>query len=87
MIWAGDCKIGRAMGGGGLIIWRLLPLNINVTKAARSYEVKRGNDMGDTFVNRALEKPVYFDDLPHPVYIPKIGYKSVEELETQTILP
>ncbi|GBP14607.1 Putative 115 kDa protein in type-1 retrotransposable element R1DM [Eumeta japonica] len=52
-----------------LILSRLLPLDIRVKEAAWLYEVKRGKDLGDTFVDRELEKPVYFGDLPHPAHL------------------
>ncbi|GBP56165.1 Zinc finger protein 287 [Eumeta japonica] len=62
-----------------LILSRLLPLDIRVREAACLYEVKRGKDLGDTFVDRQLETSVYFDDLPHPAHVPEIGYESIEE--------
>ncbi|GBP08074.1 Putative 115 kDa protein in type-1 retrotransposable element R1DM [Eumeta japonica] len=68
-----------------LILSRLLPLDIRVREAAWLYEVKRGKDLGDTFVDRELEKPVYFGDLPHPAHVPEIGYESVEDLDPQTV--
>ncbi|GBP69282.1 hypothetical protein EVAR_57526_1 [Eumeta japonica] len=40
---------------------------------------------GGTFVDRKLEKPVYFDDLPHPVHVPKIEYENVEDLDSQIL--
>ncbi|GBP72929.1 hypothetical protein EVAR_41145_1 [Eumeta japonica] len=49
------------------------------------YEVKRGKNVGDTFVDWELERPVYFGDLPHPAHVPEIGCKSVEDLESQTM--
>ncbi|GBP95481.1 hypothetical protein EVAR_65212_1 [Eumeta japonica] len=68
-----------------LILSRLLPLDIRVSEAAWLYEVKRGKDLGDNFVDRELERPVYFGDLPHPAHVPEIGYESVEDLDFQTI--
>ncbi|GBP85095.1 Putative 115 kDa protein in type-1 retrotransposable element R1DM [Eumeta japonica] len=68
-----------------LILARLLPLDIRVREAAWLYEVKRGKDLGDTFVDRELERPVYFGDLPHPAHVPEIGYESVEDLDPQTV--
>ncbi|GBP15051.1 hypothetical protein EVAR_6691_1 [Eumeta japonica] len=64
---------------------RLLPLDIRVREAAWLYEVKRGKDLGDTFVDRELERPVYFGDLPHPAHVPEIGYESVENFDSQTV--
>ncbi|GBP64372.1 hypothetical protein EVAR_14941_1, partial [Eumeta japonica] len=49
------------------------------------YEVRRSKDLGDTFVERELERPVYFGDLPHPAHVPEIGYESVEDLDSQTV--
>ncbi|GBP01034.1 hypothetical protein EVAR_2308_1 [Eumeta japonica] len=49
------------------------------------YEVKCVKDLGDTFLDRELEKPVYFDDLPHPAHVPEIRYKSVWDLDFQTL--
>ncbi|GBP26664.1 Putative 115 kDa protein in type-1 retrotransposable element R1DM [Eumeta japonica] len=57
-----------------LMLSRLLPLDIRMREAAWFYEVKRGKDLGDTFVDRELERPVYFYDLPHPAHLPEIGY-------------
>ncbi|GBP72814.1 hypothetical protein EVAR_40315_1 [Eumeta japonica] len=37
------------------------------------------------FVDRELERPVYFGDLPHPAHVPEIGYESVEDLDPQTV--
>ncbi|GBP84502.1 hypothetical protein EVAR_12641_1 [Eumeta japonica] len=68
----------------GLILSRLHPLDIRVREAAWLYEVKRGKDLEDTFVDRELETPVYFSDLPHPAHVPEIGYESVEDMETKT---
>ncbi|GBP14791.1 hypothetical protein EVAR_75387_1 [Eumeta japonica] len=36
-----------------------------------------------TFVDRELERPVYFGDLPHPAHVSEIGYESVEDLGSQ----
>ncbi|GBP90798.1 Putative 115 kDa protein in type-1 retrotransposable element R1DM [Eumeta japonica] len=36
-------------------------------------------------VDRELEKPVYFGDLPHPANVPEIGYESIEDLDSQTL--
>ncbi|GBP31136.1 Putative 115 kDa protein in type-1 retrotransposable element R1DM [Eumeta japonica] len=69
----------------GLILLRLLPLNIRVREAAWLYEVKRGKDLEDTIVDRELETPVYFSDLSHPAHVPEIGYESVEDLDSQTM--
>ncbi|GBP65874.1 hypothetical protein EVAR_85142_1 [Eumeta japonica] len=71
----------------GLILSRLLPLDIRVRESAWLYEVKRGKDLGDTFVDRELERLVYFGDLPHPAHVPEIGYESVEDIDSQTIRP
>ncbi|GBP39695.1 hypothetical protein EVAR_25519_1 [Eumeta japonica] len=49
-----------------LFLSRLLPLKIRAREAAWLYEVKCGKDLGDTFVDRELERPVYFGDLPQP---------------------
>ncbi|GBP47535.1 hypothetical protein EVAR_30625_1 [Eumeta japonica] len=68
-----------------LILSRLLPVDIRVKEAAWLYEVKRSKDLGDIFVDRELENPVYFGDLPHFSKVPEIGYESVEDLESQTI--
>ncbi|GBP57367.1 hypothetical protein EVAR_27397_1 [Eumeta japonica] len=43
---------------GALILSRLLPLDIRVKEAAWLYEVKRGKDLGDIFVDRELERLV-----------------------------
>ncbi|GBP47888.1 hypothetical protein EVAR_33605_1 [Eumeta japonica] len=37
--------------------------------------MKRGKDMGDTFVDRELERLVYFGDLPHPT-CPRSGTRA-----------
>ncbi|GBP47844.1 hypothetical protein EVAR_43535_1 [Eumeta japonica] len=50
-----------------------------------AFYLKRGKDLGNTFVDRELEKPVYFSDLPHPAHVPEIGYENVENLEFQTL--
>ncbi|GBP71964.1 Putative 115 kDa protein in type-1 retrotransposable element R1DM [Eumeta japonica] len=49
------------------------PIDIRVREVAWLYEVKRGKDLGDTFVDRELERPVYFGDLPHPCTCPRSG--------------
>ncbi|GBP08428.1 hypothetical protein EVAR_77131_1 [Eumeta japonica] len=41
-------------------------------KDARRYTAQH---LGDTFVDRELEKPVYFGELPHPAYVPESGYE------------
>ncbi|GBP48765.1 hypothetical protein EVAR_32785_1 [Eumeta japonica] len=64
------CRAHRTVSlHSALILSRLLPLNMRVREAAWLYEVKRGKDLGDTFVDRELERPVYFGDLPHPAHI------------------
>ncbi|GBP87386.1 hypothetical protein EVAR_34773_1 [Eumeta japonica] len=68
-----------------LILSRLLPLDIRVREAAWLYEVKRGKDLRDTFVDRELERPMYFGDLPHPAHVPEIVYESIEDLDSQTV--
>ncbi|GBP19504.1 hypothetical protein EVAR_102051_1 [Eumeta japonica] len=68
-----------------LILLRLLLLDIRVREAAWLYKVKRGKDLGDTFVHGELERPVYFGDLPHPAHVPEIVYESVEDLDFQTM--
>ncbi|GBP54616.1 hypothetical protein EVAR_35878_1 [Eumeta japonica] len=45
-----------------LILSRLLSLDIIMKEASWLYEVKRGKDLGDTFGDRELERPVYFSD-------------------------
>ncbi|GBP45793.1 Modular serine protease [Eumeta japonica] len=40
--------------------------------------------LGVTYVDRELEKPVYFGDLTHPGHVPEIGQKSLEDLDSQT---
>ncbi|GBP60064.1 hypothetical protein EVAR_7057_1 [Eumeta japonica] len=46
-----------------LILSRLFPIDIKARKVAGLYEVKRGKDLRDTFVDRELEKPsgIYAD--------------------------
>ncbi|GBP60479.1 Putative 115 kDa protein in type-1 retrotransposable element R1DM [Eumeta japonica] len=78
-------KLGVLSLHSALILSRLLPLDIRVREVAWLYEVKRGKDLGDTFVDRKLERPVYFGDLPHPAHVPEIGYESVEDLDSQTV--
>ncbi|GBP22761.1 Putative 115 kDa protein in type-1 retrotransposable element R1DM [Eumeta japonica] len=56
-----------------LILSRLLPLDIRVREATWLYEVKRGKDLGDTFIDRKLKNPVYFGNLPHPRMCPRSG--------------
>ncbi|GBP21029.1 Putative 115 kDa protein in type-1 retrotransposable element R1DM [Eumeta japonica] len=48
---------------------------LKAVREAAWYEVKRGKDLGDTFVDRELERPVYFGDLLHPAHVPEIGYE------------
>ncbi|GBP98427.1 Putative 115 kDa protein in type-1 retrotransposable element R1DM [Eumeta japonica] len=80
------CRAHRTVSlHSALILSRLLPLDIRVREAAWLYEVKRGKDLGDTFVDRELERPVYFGDLLHPAHVPEIGYESVEDLDSQTV--
>ncbi|GBP90791.1 Putative 115 kDa protein in type-1 retrotransposable element R1DM [Eumeta japonica] len=80
------CRAHRTVSlHSALIPSRLLPLDIRVREAAWLYEVKRGKDIGDTFVDRELERPVYFGDFPHPAHVPEIGYESVEDLDSQTV--
>ncbi|GBP14732.1 hypothetical protein EVAR_9634_1 [Eumeta japonica] len=65
------CRAHRSVSlHSALIFSRLLPLDIRVRKAAWLYDVKRGKDLGDTFVDRELETLVYFGDLPHPAHVP-----------------
>ncbi|GBP78907.1 hypothetical protein EVAR_55946_1 [Eumeta japonica] len=68
-----------------LILSRLFRLDIRVMEATWLYKVKRSKDLEDTFVDRELEKPVYFGDMPHPSHLPEIGYESVEDLDFQTL--
>ncbi|GBP89242.1 hypothetical protein EVAR_71128_1 [Eumeta japonica] len=68
-----------------LIISRQLPLDIIVREVAWLYEMKRSKNLGHTFLDRELEKPVYFGDLLHPEPVADIGYESVEDLESQTM--
>ncbi|GBP24118.1 Probable RNA-directed DNA polymerase from transposon BS [Eumeta japonica] len=80
------CRAHRTVSlHSALILSRLLPLEIRVREAAWLYEVKRGKDLGDTFVHREIERPVYFGDLPHPAHVPEFGYESVEDLDSQTV--
>ncbi|GBP14916.1 hypothetical protein EVAR_75490_1 [Eumeta japonica] len=48
---------------------RLLPLDIRGREAVWLYEVEHDKDLGDTFVDRKLEKPVYFGELSHPAHV------------------
>ncbi|GBP83126.1 Retrovirus-related Pol polyprotein from type-1 retrotransposable element R1 [Eumeta japonica] len=57
-------------------------LRRRVKEVAWLYEVKRGKDLGDTLVDRELEKP---GDLPHPAHVPKIGYENVKDMDSQTL--
>ncbi|GBP34812.1 Putative 115 kDa protein in type-1 retrotransposable element R1DM [Eumeta japonica] len=68
-----------------LILSRLLPLNIKVREAVWLYEVKRGKNLGDTFVDREFERSEYYGDLLHPAHVPEIGYESVEDFDSQTM--
>ncbi|GBP79528.1 hypothetical protein EVAR_89894_1 [Eumeta japonica] len=80
------CRAFRTLSlHSALILSRLLPIDIRVREVAWLYEVKRGKDLGDTFVNRELEKPVCFGNLPHPAHVPEIGYESVQDLDSQTV--
>ncbi|GBP89235.1 hypothetical protein EVAR_71121_1 [Eumeta japonica] len=65
-----------------LILSRLLRLDIRVREAAWLYEVKRGKDLGDTFINRELKTPVCFGDLPHSAHVYEIWYESVEDMDS-----
>ncbi|GBP35505.1 hypothetical protein EVAR_20015_1 [Eumeta japonica] len=67
-----DRKVGGAMGSGGLIFSRLLPLDIRVNETVWLYKVKRGKDLGDAFVDLELEKSVYFGKLSHPMLVSDI---------------
>ncbi|GBP55463.1 hypothetical protein EVAR_42639_1 [Eumeta japonica] len=53
-----------------LILSRLLPMDIRVKEAACLYELKCGKD---TFLDRQLEKFVYFGDFPHSCKFPRSG--------------
>ncbi|GBP97546.1 hypothetical protein EVAR_68556_1 [Eumeta japonica] len=80
------CRAHRTVSlHSALILSRLLPLDIRVREAAWLCEVKRGKDLGDTFVDRELERPVYFGDLPHPAHVPEIGYESIEDHDSPTV--
>ncbi|GBP29317.1 hypothetical protein EVAR_22688_1 [Eumeta japonica] len=80
------CQAHRTVSlHSALILSKLLPLNTKVKEAAWLYELKRGTDLGDTFVERELERPVYFGDLPNPAYVPEIGFESVKELGSHTL--
>ncbi|GBP93906.1 Putative 115 kDa protein in type-1 retrotransposable element R1DM [Eumeta japonica] len=71
------CRAHRTVSlHSALILSRLLPLDIRVREAAWLYEMKRGKDLGYTFVDRELERPVYFSDLSHPVHVPEFGYEG-----------
>ncbi|GBP26465.1 Putative 115 kDa protein in type-1 retrotransposable element R1DM [Eumeta japonica] len=79
------CRAHRTVSlHSALILSMLLPLDIKMREAAWLYEVKRGKDLGDTFVDRELEIPVYFGDLLHPAHEPDIGYESIEDLDLDT---
>ncbi|GBP53033.1 hypothetical protein EVAR_43318_1 [Eumeta japonica] len=68
------CRAHRTVSlHSALILARLLPLDIRVREVAWLYEVERGR-FRDTFVDRELERPVYFADLPHPRA--EIGYEA-----------
>ncbi|GBP54248.1 hypothetical protein EVAR_36463_1 [Eumeta japonica] len=64
-----------------LILARLLPLDIQVRKAAKLYEVKRGKELGDIYADQDLERPLDFHVLPHPSHTPEFGFESVENLD------
>ncbi|GBP66129.1 hypothetical protein EVAR_51298_1 [Eumeta japonica] len=68
----------------GLILSRLLSLNIRVREGAWVCNLKRGKDLLDTFLGGKLEKPV-LSVLPHPVHVPEIEFESVEELDSRTL--
>ncbi|GBP04941.1 hypothetical protein EVAR_3816_1 [Eumeta japonica] len=70
---------------GEVLAFRADPLVIRVREATWLYEVKCRKDLGDNFVDRQLERPVYFGDLHHPAHVPEIGYESVEDLDSQTM--
>ncbi|GBP61786.1 hypothetical protein EVAR_96031_1, partial [Eumeta japonica] len=57
-----------------LILSRLLPLDIRVREVAWLYEVKHGKDLGGTFLDWELQKPVYFGNLLHPTQVLEIVY-------------
>ncbi|GBP64401.1 hypothetical protein EVAR_43178_1 [Eumeta japonica] len=65
-----------------LIISRLLPLDIRIREAAWLYKVEHGKDLKNTFLDRELEKPLYFDSLSYLAHVPEIRYDSVEDLES-----
>ncbi|GBP09258.1 hypothetical protein EVAR_4108_1 [Eumeta japonica] len=78
------CRTQRTISlHSALIFSRLLPLDIRVREAIWLYEVKRSNDMEDTFIDRELKKPVHIANLPHPAHVLEIGYESVEDLDSQ----
>ncbi|GBP59425.1 hypothetical protein EVAR_80752_1 [Eumeta japonica] len=78
------CRAHRTVSlHSALILSRLFPLDIKASEVAYLYEVKRGKNLGDAFLNRKLEKLVYFGDLLHPAHVPEIGYESVEDLVFQ----
>ncbi|GBP51495.1 hypothetical protein EVAR_44470_1 [Eumeta japonica] len=53
-------------------------------QSERSGLIMRG-EARKGFVDRELERPLYFSDLSHSAHLPEIGYKSVEDLESQTM--
>ncbi|GBP41143.1 hypothetical protein EVAR_31268_1 [Eumeta japonica] len=48
---------------------KLLPLVTRVKETIWLYEVKHGKDLGNTFVDRELKKPIYYGKLPHPMHL------------------
>ncbi|GBP93126.1 hypothetical protein EVAR_68641_1 [Eumeta japonica] len=75
----------------GLTIDRKLMFISHVAKACKkasnTYKslARADKDLGDTIVDRELEKSVYFDDLSHPAHMPEIGYESVEDMDSSTL--
>ncbi|GBP66738.1 hypothetical protein EVAR_50117_1 [Eumeta japonica] len=78
------CRAYRTISlHSALFILILLSLDIRVKEAAWLHEVKREKDLGDTFVDQELAKPVYFSELP--AHVPEIGFENVEELGSYTL--
>ncbi|GBP98560.1 hypothetical protein EVAR_103901_1 [Eumeta japonica] len=70
------CALGhRRQGNSAYERFSDAMLDIAVREATWLYEVKHGKDLEDTFVDRELERSVYFGDSLHPIHVPETGYK------------
>ncbi|GBP11818.1 hypothetical protein EVAR_74472_1 [Eumeta japonica] len=83
-----DQKVGRAIGDDGLILSKLLPLDIRVKKTAWVHKVKRGKQLDDTGSSR--DKCISTNCCRNPlvrskICIPELWFESVEDLNPTTM--